>query len=64
MAEKIIIIIEELFYVLTVALLIFVVLEIFKARLILNYLNINILLIVWFTNAIILLLIKNKNTKI
>jgi len=64
MAEKIIIIIEELFYTLTAALLIFVALEMFKARLILNYLNLNILLIVWLVNAIILLLIKSKNTKI
>jgi len=63
MKEKINIIISEFFYVLSAAIVIFCFLEILRPRIILNYFNLNILLIIWLLNAIILLLIKNKNIK-
>ncbi|MEI7452393.1 MAG: hypothetical protein WCK37_04315 [Candidatus Falkowbacteria bacterium] len=64
MKEKIIIVMEELFYALSLAMIVFGVMEALKARSILNYFNLDILLIVWLVNAIILLIIKNKNIKL
>ncbi len=53
-------IVVEFFYVSTAALAIFSALETIKPRSVLNYFNLNILLIIWLLNAIILLLIKPK----
>ena len=63
MKAKTEVIIEEFFYVLSAAIVVFCCLEMFQTRIILNYFNLNILLIIWPLNAIILLLIKNKNRK-
>jgi hypothetical protein len=60
-SENVKIITEELFYMLTIALAVFVVMEIIKPRMILNYFNLNILLILWLLNAIILLVNSKKS---
>jgi hypothetical protein len=59
--NKIIIVLEEVFRVLGLALLSFIILETIKAKMILAYLNINFLLLVWLAVGIlILVLIKKK----
>jgi hypothetical protein len=55
------VILEELFYALTVSLAIFVILEIIKPRIILAYFNFNWLLLGWLVIGIIYLKINNKN---
>jgi len=52
---------KELFYALTGALVIFVILEIIWPNVVLAYLNLNWVLLVWlFTGIIVLLTDKNK----
>ena len=58
------ILIQELFYALTVSLVIFSVLELIKPRLILAYFNLNWLLLGWLIIGIILLLSKRENNDI
>jgi len=59
--NKIIIVLEEIFRVLGLALISFIILETIKNKMILAYLNINFLLLVWLTVGIlILVLIKKK----
>jgi len=56
---------EELFYILTFALIVFSLLEFFWPRLVLAYINLNYVLLVWFICGILLLtikkIIKSKN---
>ncbi|MFH1822122.1 MAG: hypothetical protein ABH830_00290 [Patescibacteria group bacterium] len=54
---------KELFYVLTGAIIIFAILEIFWPRLVLAYFNLNWLLILWLIVGIVLLGFKNKKEK-
>ena len=58
---KIIIVLEEIFRILGLALLIFIVLEMIKPRLILAYLNLNFLLLVWLAIGILILVLIKKN---
>jgi hypothetical protein len=54
---------QELFYILSTAVLIFIIIELLWPRLILAYFNVAYLLILWFINGILLLVIKpNKIT--
>lgn len=53
--------IEELFYALTGFLVISAVLEVLFPRMVLAYINLNIVLLIWCINAIILLGITSKN---
>lgn len=48
--------IQELFWVLSAALIIFVIMEIIKPRIVLGYLNLNFILVLWLLSAIILVL--------
>lgn len=56
-----IIVLEELFRVLGLALLSFIILEMIKPELILAYLNLNSLLLVWLVIGILLLVLIKKN---
>jgi len=49
--SKPLIILEEVFYALTGALAIFILLEIFRPRMILNYFNLNYLVVLWIVTA-------------
>ncbi len=53
-------VIQEIFYVLTGALVIFGLLELIWPRSVMSYINLNWLLILWFFNVILLLLISYK----
>lgn len=53
-------VIQEIFYVLTGALVIFGLLELIWSRSVISYINLNWLLILWFFNVILLLLISYK----
>jgi len=53
-------ILKELFYMITGALVIFCFLEIISPNLVLAYVNINWILIVWFFNGIIILINTNN----
>ncbi len=53
-------VIQEIFYVLTGALVIFGLLELIWPRSVISYINLNWLLILWFFNVILLLLISYK----
>ncbi len=55
MNEKLKILLEEIFYALTVSLAVFAVLELAFSRMVLAYINLNFLLLVWFVFGIILL---------
>ncbi len=55
--------IEELFYALTSFLVVLTVLELAFPRMVLSYLNLNILLLAWLIIAIILLWSRKKATK-
>jgi hypothetical protein len=55
-------ILQELFYVLTFFLLSAALLESFWPRVILSYLNLNIILILWLFVGIVILLIKDKKS--
>lgn len=55
------IILKEFFYVLTGALVIFSVLEIFWPGVVLSYININWVLIFWLIIGILILIINDKN---
>ncbi|MCF7795165.1 hypothetical protein K9M50_02300 [Patescibacteria group bacterium] len=59
--NKIIIILEEIFRILGLALLSFIILEIIKPKLILAYLNLNFLLLVWLVIGILILVLIKKN---
>lgn len=61
--EKIKIFFQELFYVLTGALLIFSVMEFFWERIVLVYINLSWVLILWMINVIVLLLLTLKNNE-
>ncbi|MCK5061495.1 hypothetical protein KAR28_03005 [Candidatus Parcubacteria bacterium] len=53
---------KETFYVLTGAVLIFALLEFIHQGIVIAYLNFNIILLLWLTNGIIVVVIKqNKN---
>jgi len=54
---------QELFYVLTGALVIFSVLELAWERLVLAYLNLNWVLILWLVCGIVLLIINKKESQ-
>jgi hypothetical protein len=55
------VIFEELFYVLTGALVVFVILEVVWSNIVLAYLNINYLLLIWlFAGIMVLLTGRNK----
>lgn len=54
-------VIQEIFYVLSAAIAVFFTMEAFWPRLVLAYLNLNILLLLWFINVILLLFINKKN---
>ena len=55
---------RELFYVLTGALVVFAVLEIFWNNVVLSYVDMNWVLIVWLINGILILVInKNREDK-
>jgi cytochrome c oxidase subunit IV len=58
--ERIKIIVNELFYVLTAALVIFCVMELAWERIVLSYININWVLILWLIDVMVLLGINNK----
>lgn len=51
---------REIFYVLSLALIIFVIMEIIKSKFVLGYLNLNLILVFWLASAIILMTIKPK----
>ena len=52
----------EFFYILTISLIIFTILELIWPGIVLGYFNINLLLILWLLNASVLLITtKNKN---
>lgn len=53
---------EESFYILTFAIIVFSLIEFFWPRLVLAYINLNYVLLVWFICGILLLTIK-KITK-
>jgi hypothetical protein len=53
--------IEELFYCLSGALFLFFLMELFWNRIVLSYININLVLIVWLIIGIMLLVINRKN---
>lgn len=59
--NKIIIILEETFRILGLALLSFIILEMIKPKLILAYLNLNFLLLVWLAIGILVLVLIKKN---
>lgn len=60
---KIQLIFNELFYVLTGALAVFVILEMVWPGVVLAYANINWVLILWLLNGMIILLINNKDKR-
>ncbi|MEI7619972.1 MAG: hypothetical protein WCJ57_00170 [Candidatus Falkowbacteria bacterium] len=52
---------QELFYALSGALVLFVLLEIAKPQIVVAYLNISFWLLLWLLNGIILLMFKKKD---
>lgn len=56
-------ILKELFYVLSFAIIIFVVMEFFRPGIVLAYLDFNLILLFWVMSGIILIL-NSKNKKI
>jgi hypothetical protein len=52
--------INESFRVLTAAIVVFAIMEILWPGMVIAYLNLNLVLIFWFFNSIILLLLKDK----
>jgi hypothetical protein len=52
---------KELFYCLSGALFIFSLMELFWNRMVLNYININLVLIVWLITGIIVLINEKTN---
>jgi hypothetical protein len=59
--EKLIIVLEETFKILGLALLSFIILEMVKPKLILAYLNLNFLLLFWLAIGILVLVLIKKN---
>jgi hypothetical protein len=59
--KKVKIIVEEIFFALTVSLVVFGILELIKPRIVLAYLDLNYLLLAWLIFGIILLKIGDKN---
>jgi hypothetical protein len=57
-------ILEELFYTLTVSLVVFNIMELARPRLVLAYLNLNYLLLVWLILGIILLKTNDKKSQL
>jgi hypothetical protein len=55
------IILEETFYALTSALVIFILLEIWRPRIVLNYFNLNYLVVLWLVAGAAVLFRKNYN---
>lgn len=62
--QKVFDIIIELFYVLTASLFIFIVFELFWPRLVLAYLDINLILIFWLIIGIFIVLNKRLGSKV
>lgn len=56
--RKLYLYLREVFYVLTLALLVFIGLELVKPRLVLAYINLNGLLLVWLFVGIVILIIS------
>jgi len=54
------IIIQEIFYFLSAALIIFSLMEIFRPRIVLAYLNINWLFLFWFIFAVVMLFLPDE----
>ncbi len=61
--KNIYLIFRELFYALTAALIIFVVLELVWPNMILAYININWVLILWLIDGIVVLMMKGEKNK-
>ena len=53
-------ILQEIFYILSASLVVFGVLEILWSNVILFYINLNLVLILWFLNGIMLLALKKE----
>lgn len=51
---------RELFYVISLAIVVFATMEFLWPKIILAYFNLNILLIAWFINAIVMLALSNE----
>ncbi|MFH1412735.1 MAG: hypothetical protein ABIG10_01770 [bacterium] len=51
--------IKEIFYVLGIALIIFAIMEIIKPRIVLAYININLILVLWLLSGIIVIINKD-----
>ncbi len=51
---------QEIFYALTAALVLFFIMEIAWERIVLAYINVNIVLIIWVVNATVMLVVSNK----
>lgn len=51
---------KELFYIFTCALVVFSVMEIMWSRIVINYINLNCVLIFWLIIGIVMLLNKNN----
>jgi hypothetical protein len=58
---KIIIVLEEIFRILGLALLSFIILEMIKLKVVLAYINLNFLLLVWLAIGILILVLIKKN---
>ncbi|MFP4514428.1 MAG: hypothetical protein ACLFNO_00240 [Parcubacteria group bacterium] len=58
--NKIVVVLEESFKILGLALLSFIVLEMIKARVVLAYLNLNFLLLLWLAIGILVLVLIRK----
>ncbi len=54
---------QEIFYVLTSALLVFGLLEIFRPGMVIAYFNYNLILIFWLIIGIVILFVSNENRK-
>jgi len=54
------IIIQETYYALTAALTIFIIMEIIRPNIVQAYLSLNLLLILWLINVMLLLVLRNE----
>ena len=59
--NRIIIVLEESFKILGLALLSFIILEMIKLKVVLAYINLNFLLLVWLAIGILILVLIKKN---
>jgi hypothetical protein len=58
---KLLNILHEFFYFLTIALVIFAIMELAWPGIVLAYINLNLVLIFWLVNGILLLFVNNNN---